>query len=432
MERKLQQLCIALALTFSMMACNSSENQDALVKQPVTDDNNPPTPGDNERKDIQLNMTETQVVGKNNDFAFQLFRQINGIETMGSQSHLVSPLSITYALGMLNNGAAGETQQQINKVLGFEETQASGINEFAKKMISELPTLDKLTRVALANNIYVNKDYQLKTSFVEKAKQYFNAQPETRDFADGKTLEAINRWGYDNTQQMIERVLSPNEFEPSAVSYLLNATYFKGAWAAKFDKAETSSESFNGSEKKVAMMHQNNTFNYYENETCQALRLPFGNSAYAMTVLLPREGKSVSQVAGTLDATSWKTFQWMPGQAIVDVKLPCFETQTEVSLNQVLSALGMPNAFNVALADFSNFCNVQTYIEMMKQVSKIKLDEEGTEAAAITVIASYTSTGGSDVTEPRRVNFHANRPFLYVISEQSTGAILFIGQYCGD
>ena len=277
----------------------------------------------------------------------------------------------------------------------------------------------------------MNKGYQLLPDFVSKAKLYYNADVETRDFYDGKTRDVINKWANDHTMGMIPEVLKEGEFDPKAVSYLLNAIYFKGAWAKKFDKDNTKDEEFeagNGTEKKlVPMMHQEKKFNYTENELCQALSLPYGNGAYSMTILLPKEGKTINDVLSTLTAETWKRYQWM-GSAIADVKLPRFETDSDIDLKPIMTALGMPKAFDRLLAEFPYFCDVPTYIELMKQVAKIKVNEAGTEAAAVTVIGSIGAQG----EKPQRFSFHANRPFLYVISEQSTGAIFFIGKYVGD
>ena len=177
------------------------------------------------------------------------------------------------------------------------------------------------------------------------------------------------------------------------------------------------------------MMHQEHEFNYTETDDCQALRLPYGNNAYHMTILLPKEGKTINDLLKTLTTSTWQRYQQM-GHAIVDVKLPRFESQSDLGLIGIMSELGMPRAFDPYLAEFPNFCNVPTYIGLMKQVAKIKLNEEGTEAAAITVIGmKNTSVAPS---EPQHVKFFATRPFLYVISEQSTGAIFFIGQFMGD
>ena len=429
---------VVLMMTVGTSSCSKSDSED-IVNEEVTD-NEPLSNENNEFKPIDLTRAEQELVMANNDFAFNLFRKAGPRMTNGAagpcftepnKSTILSPISITYALGMLNNGAAGETQAQINKVLGFGETGADGINAFCKKMLTEAPKLDKLTKVMIANTIYMNQGYQLKPDFVTKAKDYYDAEPESRNFADGKTMDVINQWASDHTEKMIDKVLDNDEFDPTAVSYLLNAIYFKGAWAEKFDKANTKDEAFineNNQEVQVPMMHQEHEFNYTEDEDCQALCLPYGNNAYRMTILLPKEGRTVYSLAQKLTTQTWQRYQWM-GTAIVDVKLPRFESKTNVDLKPVMMALGMPNAFSDYLAEFPHFCNVPTYIGLMKQVARIKLSEEGTEAAAVTVIGMYEKAMPQ---EPKHVNFHATHPFIYIISEQSTGAIFFIGQYMGD
>ena len=388
------------------------------------DSENNVSPEENERKSVSLTRSEQELVTANNDFAFNLFRVADA-----QNSTILSPISITYALGMLNNGAAGETQAQINKVLGFGETGAEGINAFCKKMLTEAPNLDKSTKVLISNTIYMNKGYELKPLFVSKANDCYHAEPETRNFADGKTLDVINQWASDHTEKMIEKVLDKDSFDPSAISYLLNAIYFKGAWTEKFDKENTRDEAFKmetGEEKQLPIMHQEQEFYYAEDDDCQVLRLPYGNKAYSMTILLPKEGKTVRDLVKTLNKDTWERYQRI-GSAIVDVKLPRFESNTDLTLDKIMATLGMPNAFNPNLAEFPEFCNVPTYIDMMKQVARIKVNEEGTEAAAVTVIFVKLANAA-----PRRVSFHATRPFLYIISEQSTGAIFFIGQFMGD
>ena len=438
MKRNNLWLATALMMAVTMTACsvnNDNEKEPKVVICPVDPgyiDPKDVDPKDNPLRLIELTRTEQQLVEGNNDFAFRLFRQSSD----PLEDQIISPISITYALGMLNNGAAGETQAQINKTLGFSDTGADGINAFCQKMLIEGPNLDKLTKVMIANTIFMNKNYTLKPDFVKKANDYYLAQPETRDFADGKTLDVINQWASDHTQKMIEKVLSPDEFNPLAVSYLLNAIYFKGNWAQKFDANETQMEDFEhaGPDKyllQVPMMHQKEQFPYTENNLCQAVSLPYGNGAFALTLLLPREGKQVSDVLNTLTAETWRSnYQYM-GIANVDLKLPRFESNTNLNLVEIMKSLGMPYAFDPYKAEFPNFCDADTYIGLMKQVARIKLDETGTEAAAVTVI-------GMDVTafeEPpviKEVVLHANRPFLYVISEQSTGTIFFIGQYMGN
>ena len=369
-------------------------------------------------KEIELTEDELQLIASNNDFAFNLFRKARGEDNC-----VLSPLSITYALGMLNNGAAGKTQQEINDVLGFGKAGADGINQFCRKMLTEASTLDKKTKALIANTIYVNEGlgYRLQDDFVRKANDYYDAQPQNRDFGDGQTMSVINQWASDHTEGLIPSVLNEDIFKPFAVSYLLNALYFKGAWSHPFNVEETKEDSFNGG-TAVPMMHLSDTeLEYSENDIFQSVILPYGNGAYRMSIYLPREGKTINDVLKVLDGKKWQPTSYHPN---VDLKLPRFETDTQMPLVEIMSALGMPSAFTKA-AEFPYFCNSPVFIGDMFQVAKIKLDEEGTEAAAVTVIVPEKTS------IPQNVKFHAIRPFLYIISEQSTGAIFFIGQYMG-
>ena len=396
-------------------------------------------------KYIELTQDEKQLVKQNNDFAFRLFSTARSIEP---SSMILSPLSITYALGMLNNGAAGQTQQEISKVLGFGDVDAQ--NEFCQKMKLELAGTAWYdpTRLNIANTIFVNKGmgWQVKDDFAQKASQYYMANPQNRDFRDGETRDVINQWASDHTEGMIQKVVDADTFNPDAVSYLLNAIYFKGMWDAKFNKEETKNMLFNQAGKspemmKRPMMHQTAEFKYAEDDNYQALILPYahsaegeeqgGNRAMQMTVLLPKSKEAIVKYmlpkVPTVD--TWKKLNLHMRSTRVDVLLPRFETDTDLDLKPIMQKLGMTDAFNSQQASFPNLCNLKTHIDMIKQVAKIKLDEEGTEAAAVTVIGVNT-TAMPDL-QPI-ITFHADHPFIYVISEQQTGAIFFIGQYTGN
>ena len=426
MKRKNVWAAIALTMMATVVAGCSKDDSNAdnssiePQPEPVVTPLELPT-------SMELTRAELEMVSSSNEFAFNLFRTAQDEK----ESQILSPISITYALGMLNNGAAGETRQQIDKVLGFSDAGADSINAFCYKMLQMAPTLDPLTKVMIANTIYMNKPYELKQEFVEKAKAFYNAEPETRDFHDGKTRDVINQWASDHTEQMITEVLKEETFNPDVVSYLLNAIYFKGSWTLKFDKAETVDEDFltpNEGKVSLPMMHQLACFDYGETDDYQALRLPYGNGSFVMTVLLPKtDSRAVPQVP---TAEAWQQLNRRMYGHKVDVKLPRFESTTDIYLKDIMMTLGMPDAFDAQKADFSNFCYTPTFIGQMKQVAKIKLDEEGTEAAAVTVVVMEGNDVGPD--EPEHViNFHANHPFLYVISEQKTGAVFFIGQFTG-
>ena len=426
-------IVLALVAIFAFATCQENmahssakvkpidKNDTEQLEPSITDPGNTEVP--NERKHISLSEQEELLVNCNNDFAFNLFRKANT-----DKSQILSPLSITYALGMLNNGATGKTQEEINTTLGFGDAGADAINAFCKKLLEEAPSLDDETQVLIGNTIYTNKGYTLKSKFVKTAKDFYDATPESRDFHDGKTIGVINRWASDHTKGMITKVLDENSFNPNAVSYLLNAIYFKGMWKDKFSKSQTKEELFNEKDK-VMMMHQEHSFQYADNDLYQSVRLPYGNGAYYMTVLLPHKNKSVEDVLNSLNSDSWRNNNWQMHKCIVDLKLPRFETSTDMELNEIMQELGVAKAFS-SEAEFDAFCEKSTQIGLMKQVAKIKLDEEGTEAAAVTVIGIKATSAAP--RKPERVEFHANRTFLYVITEQSTGAIFFIGKYTGE
>ena len=407
----MKKLFFVVAVALMTAAC-SSDDVAGQAPEPVV------CPGA-----IELTRGEEDLVAQNNDFAFRLAQV--GLEA--GKSQMLSPISITYALGLLNNGAAGQTQQQINQVLGFQDVEAA--NVFCQKMLAAAPQLDPGTQVKIANTLFMNKGYSLKPDFIEKAANYYQADPQTRDFHDGQTLDVINQWASDHTEKMIDKVLNGNNFNPDAASYLLNAIYFKGEWTNKFEKNETYDELFTTTNQKLPTMHQRGAFTYAETDELQALQLPYGNGAYAMTILLPRPDKSLASLLESLTAESWKYI--LAGKSLMDVeiKLPVFETQTNKDLVAIMSKLGMPDAFIEDRAQFPGFCDVPTFISMMLQSSCIKVNEDGTEAAAVTIIGM----DGVDAPgpEPTYIPFYATRPFLYVISQQATGAIFFIGQFAG-
>ena len=326
-----------------------------------SDDNNVSN-NSNTNETITLGANEYVLVDESNDFAFNLFREISKKEDT-DKSMVISSLSITYALGMLNNGATGETQAQINKVLGFSGQGADGINEFCHKMIVNSPKLDNSTKVMLSNAIFLNNKYQLKDDFRNKAITYYEATIESCNFEDMQTLNTINLWAKSHTEGLVNKALDEKDYNKKAVSYLLNATYFKGSWTTKFDKSATKDMEFKTYTEQanplVPMMYINSDFGYTEDSDCKVLSLPYGNGAYEMTILLPREGKTVFELMQTLSTEKWKQYSTSLHNNVVkvDVMLPRFECEAKINLNEVMSALGMPLAFTPQKAEFPNFCN---------------------------------------------------------------------------
>ena len=352
----------------------------------VTNENNP-------RVQVSLTDEEQALVTSVNNLGFNMFRKVGAKESI-----LLSPLGMTYALGLISNGAAGKTREQINKVLSCNNADA--VNIFCRKMLTEAPKLDKLAKIDITNDFFSPKSFPPKPTFTKVAK----------DIYDTKF----------------------NESESDQLTFtLVNTIYFKGIWTDKFRKANTQDEVFRGEDGKettVPMMKQTRQFFYTENDLCQALCLPYSNGAYQMIVLLPKEGRTVEEMAQSLTADSWEKMYDQMKNVLVDVKLPRFESESEVNLTGMMSAL-MPNAFSMKKADFSNLFDIESYIKMIKQKGRIKVDETGTEATVATILQGRI--GGLDLVQPDIVRFHATHPFLYFIREWSTGTIFFIGQYMG-
>ena len=354
----------------------------------ISNENNP-------RVLVSLTDEEQALVMPVNDLGFNLFRKVGA-----SESILLSPLGMTFALGLIGNGAAGKTRTQINQVLGCDDKKAANINEFCRKMLTEAPRIDRLSTIEITNDFFSPKSFTLKPAFKEVA--------------------------IDNYDTKFK------ESESDLLKYtLVNTIYFKGIWTEKFRKVNTYDEVFrgeNGKERAVPMMNQLNQFFYTENDLCQTLCLPYSNGAYQMVVLLPKGGKTVREVAQSLTADSWKKMYDQMRRIDVDVRLPRFESSSEVNLTGVMSAL-MPNAFNMKKADFSNLFDIESCIDKIKQKGRIKVDETGAVATVATFLQG--DLGSVKIVKPETIRFHATHPFLYFIREWSTGTIFFIGQYMG-
>ena len=382
---------------------------------------------------ITLTAEQQQMRDNNNEFACRLFRTINE-QKEGNGSLIVSPISVTYMLGMLNTGADGQTRQQIADVLGLGSSVME-INEYCKKMIDEAPLVDPSVTVQIANCIDVNSalGLTLVPRFKTDMQNYYNAQIEALDFTKSSSLDKINSWCKKNTDGMIPSIL--DRLSPNAAMCLLNAIYFKATWTEKFDPKDTRDMDFtmpDGSTSQHKMMHRKALAAYDKNDLCEMLYLPYGSNGYGMYVLLPVEGKTVDDVIQGLSAEVVQEQLFEMGPHEVDILMPRFTTSNETMLNEVLSAMGMPRAFNPQYAEFPNMAQGQNlFVSMMKQKAKIEVNEEGTKASSVT-ISQMGVTAPPPAPQYLQVDFHATRPFVYYIIESSTRSIFFMGCYCGE
>ena len=253
---------------------------------------------------VKLTAAQQAQVENSNEFAWKFFKEVSKGE---QEDVFVSPLSVTYALGMLVNGALGDTQKEILEGLEFRSGKVDDINSLCHQLMIESPKLDKSTQLSMANAVVVNKKIQLQPTFQNVVKKQYDALVASKDFSSPATLSFINQWASDNTQGMVPKILE--RINPDGVSYLLNALYFKGIWYRQFDKKHTKKEAFtkaDGTKSQVQMMHQKEQFLIGENEMYQTVVLPYGNGSYEMIVVLPREGKDLSSLLQTMDAKKWK------------------------------------------------------------------------------------------------------------------------------
>ena len=376
-----------------------------------------------------LSDAQHEMVNNNNSFAFSLYNK-----TMGMNSRVVSPLSVTYLMSMLANGADGETQQQILATLGWagegiQQPSLQDINDYSRMLIEKTARLDKAVTVEIANYVAVNKEFKLNSKFQKSVERDYKAGVESLNFTSPSTLKRINDWCNDRTHGMIPSII--NELDPDAVSYLMNAIYFNGTWKDKFSKEETKQEMFRGYTRDIQyvdMMHRHGEYFYADGDGYSAVSIPYGNGAFRMTVILPSEGSFLRDVMASMDGGKFQDLQRSMEKCNVDLKIPRFTTEVDLPLNDIISALGAPLIFS-SQADFSQFARGDFYVSKMFQKAKIEVSEEGTKAAAVTAAIMMMSAVRPE--KKRNVVFHADSPFAYIISENSTGSIYFMGQYTG-
>ena len=376
-----------------------------------------------------LSDAQHEMVNNNNSFAFSLYNK-----TMGMNSRVVSPLSVTYLMSMLANGADGETQQQILATLGWagegiQQPSLQDINDYSRMLIEKTARLDKAVTVEIANYVAVNKEFKLNSKFQKSVERDYKAGVESLNFTSPSTLKRINDWCNDRTHGMIPSII--NELDPDAVSYLMNAIYFNGTWKDKFSKEETKQEMFRGYTRDIQyvdMMHRHGEYFYADGDGYSAVSIPYGNGAFRMTVILPTEGSFLRDVMASMDGGKFQALQRSMEKCNVDLKIPRFTTEVDLPLNDIISALGAPLIFSPQ-ADFSQFARGNFYVSKMFQKAKIEVSEEGTKAAAVTAAIMMMSAVRPE--KKRNVVFHADSPFAYIISENSTGSIYFMGQYTG-
>lgn len=402
----MKRIFLMLFLPLLMISCNSN------IKTQNTK---------SESKTITLTPAQKALVQVNNQFAFTLFNKACSNEA--KENLLYSPLSVSMALSMVMNGAEGNTKTGMQKTLGFGKVENSKVNEFYKLMIQQLQHTDKQVVFNIANSIWYRNTFPFSTSFLSTNLNYYKAYISPLDFSSLSATKTINSWVNTKTNNEIPTII--DNILPDQVMFLINAIYFKGLWRKQYDASKTTDQDFYCENKKVVkckMMTQEEVyFPFYSNKIFTAVEMSYGHANFVMTVLLPKNGKTTSDVIGNITAKSWKSMNDSLDFEEVKLNMPRFKISYETSLNSMLGAMGMADAFNSKVANFNRiYSHGGIYISEMKHKTTINVDEKGTVAAAITAERYVT------LAIPEMVNI--NKPFIFVISEKSTGTILFTGR----
>jgi serine protease inhibitor len=369
-----------------------------------------------------LSEGEQQAIAASNRFAFDLFRSVNA--RFADTNLFISPLSASVALGMTLNGADGETFEGMRQALRIDETDRSRINAAYRDLIALLLELDPSVDMRIANAIWYRNTFPFHQTFFDTVSHYFGARVAGLDFGDPATVTRINAWVDTATASKITKVI--DDISDEIVMLLMNAIYFKGSWRSQFDPAQTQNAPFateRGTSYSARMMHLG------EQEVAlatlngaRAVDLPYGRAAFTMTAVLPPAGTDVDTFISTFDQSQWEAIVGALHQTKAAVYLPKFRMEWKDNLNADLIAMGMENAFCQGCADFTLLSPVgrDLFISFVTQNTFVNVNEEGTEAAAVTTVGVRVTSA------PPSIRF--DRPFVFVIRERLSGTILFMGK----
>jgi serine protease inhibitor len=372
-----------------------------------------------------LSAAELEVIGANNAFAFDILRET--VRHKPEPNVFLSPLSAAMALGMTMNGARGATFEGMRAALRFGDAEVPAINQSYRDLIDLLLGLDDNVDMRLANSIWARQGFPFHEAFLQTNREYFEAQIATLDFRTADAAATINRWVETNTGGKIKEIINP-PIPPEVVMYLINAVYFKGTWRERFDRAETRDAPFtlaDGKKKTVRMMNRLGPVLYHSDAQVgvQIIELVYGRGAFAMTIVLPAPDTDLNGLIAALDAQGWNEWTGALRETKLQLSLPRFRIEYETVMTDALITLGMADAFTPFGADFTGMSprGLELYISNVKQKTYVDVNEEGTEAAAVTSVG----VGVGCACPPPAVII--DRPFLVALRERFSGTILFLG-----
>lgn len=396
---------------------NPSENPSATIDPTI-----PPLPTD----EPTITPNPTNQPANVADYPFEMYAALNE----PNKNVFFSPFSISQAFSILYEGAKSESAKELEKVFGFEPNAA--IRQTAIKQ-----TNDRLNKpnanysLSIANALFVQKDFKLLDSYTGTVKSIYDGAAENLDFVGqpAQSASRINNWCSEKTNGKITKVLEPSSITPDLRLVIANAIYFKGNWLLEFDLDNTKKRDFRVSSsqtKQVDTMFTSDVdagFSYMENDQLQMLKMPYKGNKISMLVLLPKEDDlaGLEKDLSTSNLNAWKT---QLQKKKVDVYLPKFKIETFYDLNKPLKEMGLDKIFKQGAADLSGIDgSKELYVGFALHKAFVEVNEKGTEAAAVTVIGVV---GASMPQKP--LEFKADHPFIFIIQEDATGEILFMGK----
>ena len=400
---------LAAALTLLVASCGEGPSAPAVIDQLPR----------------ALSAAEQDVIAAGNDFAFDLLRDVS--PSFEGRNVFISPLSASMALGMTLNGARSTTFDGMRSALGLEGLEVPEINAGYRDLLSLLRTLDPRVEMRIANSVWVHDGFPVERDFLDATAEFFDARAEGLDFRSPDAVTTINDWVSGATAGRIPMLLET--IDPAEIMFLINAIYFKGTWTTPFDKSKTQEGSFHladGGTVTVPMMSRTGTISSAYDAGAVIVDLPYGGTAFSMTLLLPREGTTAEALAAEMTHARWTSLLGALAETESILSMPRFRVEWSGELKAPLGALGMAEAFDRDRADFRGISQAvydnggRLWLTRVVQKTFVAVDEAGTVAAAATAVGVGTDSA------PAEVRF--DRPFLLAIRERHSGTILFVGR----
>ena len=372
-------------------------------------------------------ITNMEIDSASCDFDFDLFNRIASADPAANV--VLSPFSVRMALAMAYNGADGAAKEAMAKVLGFEGLSLEEVNTLMYSLLSSLVQQGEEVQLEIANSFWGQEEFTFYDDITEACRDYYGAELQRVDFRDPEVVNLLNNWAKEKTHDKIPVIIPNHELIKDELFAWMNAVYFKAQWSSQFLKQNTKDEEFtlcDGQRVKVPMMYRSGKFRYLENEDFQAISLPYGDARMSMYVFLPKEGKDLKDLAQKLNKDDWEcwinTFTRRDGE----IFLPRLEVECGLSLNGTLKSMGMEAAFiDNALPKVVEAIDPMAIRTVMHKVV-IEVNEEGTEGAAVTYVGGGAVSVPPPPPEPP-FSMRVDRPFFFVIRDNQTGAILFMG-----